>query len=228
LLLALPPLRSSLLAAFPPSLSSSLLPWLLASLLSRFAPRSSLAFLLAPPLPRLSFLAWLLEIRASVLPRLAPPSSLLPAPRPNATRYATLRYATQRNATQRNTLRHTQRDANATRNATQRNTQRSTQRNTHRNATHRNATRHTPHAIRNTQLEAKNQTKMLFEIACQNFFRDRCRPDPQNHIGSVAGCGGACPTGDPATESLGSTEAVFVAHENTSRRNCPNPASNFS
>ena len=49
---------------------------------------------------------------------------------------------------------------------------------------------------------------MLFEIACQNFFRDRCRPDPQNPIGSVAGLGGFSPTGDPATEPSGSTEAV--------------------
>ena len=61
-------------------------------------------------------------------------------------------------------------------------------------------------AIRST--EAENQTKMLFEIACQNFFRDRCRPDPQNHIGSVAGCGGFSPTVDPATEPLGSGKAV--------------------
>ena len=61
---------------------------------------------------------------------------------------------------------------------------------------------------RRPKVEAKNQTKMLFEIACQNFFRDRCRPDPQNHIGSVAGCGGFSPTVDPATEPLGSTGAV--------------------
>ena len=53
---------------------------------------------------------------------------------------------------------------------------------------------------RRPKVEAKNQTKMLFEIACQNFFRDRCRPDPQNHIGSVACCGGFSPTVDPATE----------------------------
>ena len=50
--------------------------------------------------------------------------------------------------------------------------------------------------------------EMLFEIACRNFFRDHSRPDARNAKGSVAGFGGACPTGDPATEPLGSTGAV--------------------
>ena len=61
-----------------------------------------------------------------------------------------------------------------------------------------------PRGPNSSPLEARNHTKMLFEIACRNFFRDHSRPDARNAIGSVAGFGGACPTGDPATEPSGS------------------------
>ena len=88
-------------------------------------------------------------------------------------------------------------------------------------------------AIRST--EAENQTKMLFEIACQNFFRDRCRPDPQNHIGSVAGLGGFSPTGDPATEPIRLnwgplSEALMIISKITGKKkhSLSNPTSNFS
>ena len=51
----------------------------------------------------------------------------------------------------------------------------------------------TPQGPRRPKVEAKVQTKMLFEIAGQNFFRDRFRPDEQNYIGSVAGLGAIAP-----------------------------------
>ena len=41
--------------------------------------------------------------------------------------------------------------------------------------------------------KSRQRTKIRFEIACQNFFRVRCRPDARNTIGSVAGCRGAAP-----------------------------------
>ena len=52
--------------------------------------------------------------------------------------------------------------------------------------------------------EARNHTKMLFKITCQKIFRDSCGTEAHKDHGSVAGLGGACPTGDPATEPLGS------------------------
>ena len=64
-------------------------------------------------------------------------------------------------------------------------------------------------AIRST--EAENQTKMLFEIACQNFFRDRFRPDEQNYIGSVAGLGAIAPLEIRPLSLSGSAWAVSVS-----------------
>ena len=78
-------------------------------------------------------------------------------------------------------------------------------------------------AIRST--EAENQTKMLFEIACQNFFRDRFRPDEQNYIGSVAGLGAIAPLEIRPLSLTGSTEAVSVSELNKMKALCKQQAS---
>ena len=49
---------------------------------------------------------------------------------------------------------------------------------------------------------SKALSKTLFENTGQKVFRNRFTQDPRNPIGSVAGIGGASPTGDPATEAL--------------------------
>ena len=64
-------------------------------------------------------------------------------------------------------------------------------------------------AIRST--EAEKQTKMLFEITCQNFFRDCFRPDEQNYIGSVAGLGAIAPLEIRPLSLSGSAWAVSVS-----------------
>ena len=43
-------------------------------------------------------------------------------------------------------------------------------------------------------------TTKLLAITGRKVFRDRSRPRPQEHAGSLAGIGGASPTGDPANE----------------------------
>ena len=56
------------------------------------------------------------------------------------------------------------------------------------------------------------QERSNAENAARNHWskglRDRSRPRPQEHAGSLAGIGGASPTGDPANEPPGSTLAV--------------------
>ena len=108
----------------------------------------------------------------------------------------------------------------ATRNATQRHTQPNTQRKATQHEEPRNGTQR--NMQRNTQLYTEKPrfctqlSKTLFEITVQNFCRDRCRPDPQSHIGSVGGLGGDSPTGDPATEPFRLTRGCererFVDH----------------
>ena len=78
-------------------------------------------------------------------------------------------------------------------------------------------------AIRST--EAENRTKMLFEIVCQNFFRDRFRPDEQNYIGSVAGMGALAPLEIRPLSLSGSAWAVSVSDLRLEEALCKQQAS---
>ena len=50
--------------------------------------------------------------------------------------------------------------------------------------------------------EARNHTKMLFEITCQKVLRDSCGTEAHKGHGSVAGFWGRMPHWSPATEPL--------------------------
>ena len=79
------------------------------------------------------------------------------------------------------------------------------------------------------QRKANLKPNTLFEITCRKVFQDRCSPESTKPHGSLAGCGGASPTGDPASEPTGSAWAVepkrcaAVQSRGTDR----NPAFNF-